>query len=231
MILKRHWPVYLHKKNQSKRILRTKDHHYELVENTEIKRQNDLEVVLTAFVDGIGARGDVVKVRPYTAYNKLLLPGLAVYPTPENISKYARKESDSQEEEHSSPHAQRCVSLLGRLVLGICMNKFNPWVIEKWHIRAALRRASYNVMDDNCIQLPDKPIRGPDLNIQNKEFFVTVTVNNCERARVRCRIHHWAFDPEERLPHVFEHWKLPAEPLFVDEANNQTSTTDTTKAE
>lgn len=231
MILKRRFPVYLHKKNQLPRVLRAKDFIYELVENTELKKHDDFEVVLTAFVDGVGSRGDVVKVRPHMAYNKLLLPGLAVYATPENMAKYARKEVDVDEEVHSSPHAKRCVSLLERLVLAVCMNKFNPWVVEKWHIRAALRRSGYNVMDDNCIQLPDKPIRGPDLDLQNREFFVTITVNNCEKARVRCRLHHWANDPEDRLPHVWEHWKQPAEPLFGEDTNNQMGTTETTNSQ
>lgn len=198
--------------------MKARDFIYDLVENTELRKATDLEVVLTTFVEGIGNRGDIVKVRPHPAYNKLLLPGLAVYKTPENVAKYAQEVTETNHEKHSSPHALRCINLLERLVLQLPMNKHNPWVIERWHIRAAMRRASYHVMDENCIELPEKPITGPNLDIQNKEFFVTVTVNNCEKARVRCRIHHWSNDPDEYLPYVFEHWKLPAEPLFESDA-------------
>lgn len=199
--------------------MRAKDFIYDKVELTELRPHTEsCEVVLTTFVDGLGDRGDVVAVRPYTAYNKLLLPGLAVYKTPENVAKYARKETGVVEKVHSSRHAQRCVNVLESRTLQICMNLHNPWVLEPWHVRVAFRKAGINVLDDSCIQLPDQPITGPNLDIQDGEFFVTVTVNNCEKARVRCRLHHWSNDPEARLPYVFEHWKLPGKPIFESDA-------------
>lgn len=79
-----------------------------MVEDTNIKKQPDVEVVLKQFVSGIGRKGEVVKVRPNFAYNELLLPGLADYPTPENIEKYRPKAGEeSNEEKHSSQFAQR----------------------------------------------------------------------------------------------------------------------------
>jgi large subunit ribosomal protein L9 len=56
---------------------------------------------------GLGKRGDEVSVRPNFAYNKLLLPGLAVYPTPENKTKYLSTEDATSDELHSSPYAER----------------------------------------------------------------------------------------------------------------------------
>lgn len=78
-----------------------------MIEDTNIKRQPDLEVVLTQFVEGIGQKGEIVKLRPNFAYEKLLLPGLAAYCTPENIEKYKAKEGEAIEEKHSSQFAQR----------------------------------------------------------------------------------------------------------------------------
>lgn len=113
--------------------------------------------------------------------------------------------------------------MLSGCTLAVVMNKETPWLIEKWHIKASLRKAGYNVAEET-ITLPETPISGPDLLKQNKEFYVTVTVNDLEKATVKCRIHHWSTDPSERLPYVLDHWKEVAEPLFgtADTEQNQT---------
>lgn len=95
------------------------------------------------------------------------------------------------------------------------MNKDQPWVLEPWHIRASLRKAGCYILKDSSIELPEEKITGPDLAKQNKQFMVTVTINNLEKTRIRCRIHHWSTDPTDRLPYVFEHYKQPAEPMFA----------------
>lgn len=104
--------------------------------------------------------------------------------------------------------------MLQNRVFAIVMNKDHPWVVEPWHIRASLRKCGYLISSDSAIELPAEKITGPDLTIQNKEFFVTVKINNTEKARVRCRIHHWSTNPSERLPYIKEHWYQEAEPLF-----------------
>lgn len=78
-----------------------------MVEDTNIARKPDIEVVLTTFVEGIGQKGEIVKVRPTLAYTKLLLPGLAAYVTPENVEKYKAKAGEVSEQKHSSQFAQR----------------------------------------------------------------------------------------------------------------------------
>lgn len=104
--------------------------------------------------------------------------------------------------------------MLQNRVFAIVMNKDHPWVIEPWHIRASLRKCGYMILSDSAIELPAEKITGPDLTKQNKEFIVTVTVNNAEKAKVRCRIHHWSTNPSDRLPYVLEHWSHSAEPLL-----------------
>lgn len=88
--------------------------------------------------------------------------------------------------------------MLQNMTLAVIMNKDQPWQIEKWHIKASLRKAGYQVREET-IELPERPITGPDLLKQNKDFFVKITINNLEQAEVRCRIHHWSTDPSERL--------------------------------
>lgn len=189
---------------------------YDLVEDTTIRKNPNLEVVLTSFVDGIGNKGDVVSLKRNFAYNNLILNNLAVYKTPEAMNKYTKEETDKVEKLHSSPFAQRTVNMLNILNLAVVMNKNEPWTIEKWHIKASLRKVGYHAPIET-ITLPKEPITGPDLTKEHKEFTVKVTVNNLETAFVKCRIHHWSTEPSERLPYVFEHWKTPSERLFANE--------------
>lgn len=219
MVVKRRWPLFLHKKNGPLKRLKAKNYVYDLVENTDIRPKTaSVEMILTAYVDGIGHAGQLVQMRPSPAYNKLLLPGLAVYNTPANFQKYARDESNAEEEKRFSPAVQRCVDVLQRMTVVVYMDRHNPWVIEPWHIRASLRRCFIHVLDVTCIKLPDQQITGPDMEKENKDFYVTVTINNSAKARVRCRIIHHSNDPDEKLTYEFEHWKLPAEPLFPEDA-------------
>jgi large subunit ribosomal protein L9 len=101
------------------------------------------------------------------------------------------------------------------LNLDISMSKENAWTIEPWHIRVSLRKMGIYVPDEAII-LPKEPITGPDLLKEGKHFYVTVVVNNCERANLKCRIHHWSTDPSDRLPWVHRHWEQASEPLLAE---------------
>lgn len=103
--MKRRWPPGLHKVNGKPKPLRGRHYVYDLVKDTNIEKQPNINVVLTSYVAGFGKAGEQISVKPTIAYNQLLLPGYAVYATPENI-KLHMKESDVKEE-HSSPYAQR----------------------------------------------------------------------------------------------------------------------------
>lgn len=65
---------------------------------------------------------------------------------------------------------------LSRLVLQISMSKTQPWTLEPWHIRTSFRKAGF-VVPEYAITMPPVTIRGPDLSLQEKEFFVTVKVS------------------------------------------------------
>lgn len=55
------------------------------------------------------------------------------------------------------------------------MNKENPWTLQKWHIRTSFRKCGYTVPEE-AITMPDKPIKGPNMDLEDREFYVTVTV-------------------------------------------------------
>lgn len=116
------------------------------------------------------------------------------------------------------------LNYLEKRVFAIVMNKNHPWEIEPWHIRVSLRKAGVYILKESSIELPKFKITGPDLTKQNKEFKVIVTINNKEKAVVRCRIHHWTTDPFDRIPHIVDHWLLDAEPLLGPETPETTDT-------
>ncbi|XP_050675381.1 39S ribosomal protein L9, mitochondrial [Leptidea sinapis] len=217
-ILKRKWPPPLHKKGGKPDKMKSRHFVYELVEDTNVKKQQDMKVILSQFVDGVGNVGDVVSLRPNTAYRKFLLPGLAVYATPENLEKYKSDENKPKvEKSYSSPYVPRTIGCLSRLVLQISMSKTTPWKLEPWHIRTSFRKVGF-VVPEETITMPPQEIQGPDLSLQEKEFYVTVKINNREDVNVRCRIYHWATTALEKLPWVAFHWKKPLEPLFPEQA-------------
>lgn len=56
------------------------------------------------------------------------------------------------------------------------MNKDMPWTLEPWHVKVSFRKSGY-VVPEEAITIP-KEIKGPDMSLENKEFFVIVTVND-----------------------------------------------------
>merc|ERR1711928_37645 len=147
-ILKRKWEPRLDKQNRMPKPLKTKNFVYELVEHVDSKKEPNLELILTHYVEGIGMKGDVVTVRPHFGRRKLLMQGLAVYASSENLKKFADQKSsgDRQELKHSSRFSELTRRELARQVLCVAVNNENPWTIGKWHIRAAFRRADFGFL-------------------------------------------------------------------------------------
>ena len=72
--------------------------------------------------------------------------------------------------------ALQTIRELSKFVLNISMNKENPWTLEPWHIRSAFRKAHVHVPEE-CFTMPEEPIKGPDMNLEGKEFVITITVS------------------------------------------------------
>lgn len=79
----------MHKKGRPPKKLKTREYLYRVVEDTNVVKQPPIQLLLTENVEKFGRKGDIVSVNPYTAYEKLILPGLAAYATPENIKHYS----------------------------------------------------------------------------------------------------------------------------------------------
>jgi len=58
---------------------------------------------------------------------------------------------------------------------------------------------------------PQNKIKGPNLEYENKEFYVQVTLNGKETIKVRCRLHHIGEPNDSSL------WWKPALPIFPED--------------
>jgi len=220
-IVKRKWEPPLSKLEGKTRKLQSRHYIYELVEETSWNKQNDLTLIMTDDVEGIGSKGQVVNVRPYIGRHLLLAANKAIYASPENMTKLKEDMAKGivrSAPKNSSPWAPKTARELSTFILQVYMNMEEPWTLEPWHLRVAFRTANF-VVPDEAITMPIHPISGPDANVENKEFLIKVTINSREEAHVRCRIHHWTDDPDKAFPLPSDHWKYSAEPLFPEEAN------------
>lgn len=73
------------------------------MKDTNTEKLPQIEVILKSYVEGLGNVGDKITVNSNYAYDKLLLRGLAVYATPDNIKKY--ETNSAKEKQYSSAYA------------------------------------------------------------------------------------------------------------------------------
>ncbi|XP_017767669.1 PREDICTED: 39S ribosomal protein L9, mitochondrial [Eufriesea mexicana] len=215
-ILRRKYQVPLYKKYQKYPRLTHKHFIYELVEDTDIKPQKCIDIVLLETIKGVGIKGQKVTVKSQKAYETLILPKLAVYATPENLKKYIIEEQDIDKLSYSSPFIERTINLLAQCYLPIRMSIDIPWTIEKWHVRVSFRVLGYIVPED-AITLPKKTISGPDLSIENKEFYIIVKINNQEEVKVRCKIFHYSSNEQKKIKYDVPLYELPNIPIFAED--------------
>ena len=117
------------------------------------------------------------------AHKELMYPGLAVYASPENLEIYKDIIIPEDAVQFSSKSVQRSYPELSRKVICLKMHDVNPWTVEKWHIRVALRKHGIHVNDDSCISINAQPISGPNMELQGKEFCAKITVSSPHEER------------------------------------------------
>ncbi|XP_043581778.1 39S ribosomal protein L9, mitochondrial [Bombus pyrosoma] len=217
-ILKRMHPVPLHKKYERQPRLTHKHFIYEFIEHSSQRKQKKIDLVLLESVKNIGEKGQKVSVSSQKAYESLILPKLAVYATPENLKKYIIEDIDVQRRlsKYSSQFVEKTISTLSQCYLPVTMSMDNPWTIEKWHVKVAFRNEGY-IVPEYAITLPEKTISGPDLSIENKEFYVIVKINNIEEVKVRCKVHHYTSNSEKVIKYDVPYYLLPSIAIFPED--------------
>ncbi|XP_058809145.1 large ribosomal subunit protein bL9m [Phymastichus coffea] len=214
VILKRKFPVLLHKKGKQPHKMKNRQFIYEVVDNTSLHSPKPIDIILTEYVEGYGEKGDKLSLKPNKAYNEFLLPGLAIYASPENIEKYLVTKKTTQS--YSSLQAPLTIKALEKCCVFVTMSIENPWVIEKWHIKTSMMHSGFEATNES-ITLPEKEISGPNLDYEGKEFYVTVTINKTEQVKVRCRLRHVSLDVSKQLEKAPDWWKIPAKAIFPED--------------
>merc|ERR1719339_644880 len=122
----------------------------------------------------------VVSVPFHLAHPKLLLPGFADYHTEENVEKHKDIILPEDSIINSSASAKEFITFFSKRVFDICLSGSTPWSIEKWHIKASLRKHRVWVSEEQ-IEIPGGKVNGPDLSLENKDFIAVLTINNHEK--------------------------------------------------
>lgn len=192
---------------------------YVCEEETENRKKPNIDVILTQFVEGLGNKWDIVSVRPFYGLSHLIVPGLAMYATPENLKlrEKMRVETADLGPVFSTRTSPVMIRMLKSTIIRLPMNRDEGWTVEPWHLRIALRQAGITVPEE-AIELPETPITGPDYaGKENKVFFATIYVNKVDKGMVPFRIQHVgkAVRVDEGTEVPFE--KLPVEALFPEQ--------------
>lgn len=200
------------------RALRKRNFIYEYDEITELKKKEPFDIILTDVVEGLGNKWDVVSVKPVYGLTQLIVPGLAIYATPDNL---ALREKMIQNKEDLGPVYSSCfvpktMRMLKSLVVRLPMNKEVGWTVEPWHLRMALRQTGVVVPQDS-IQLPETPICGPDIGKENKVFAATILINKADQVPVLFRIQHISRKLSDEVVSDVPYDKLPVEALLPEQ--------------
>ena len=170
---------------------------YEVVETRFPVRP--IKVILLKNTDDYGRRGQIVTVKDaVAARTELLLSGMAVYATEENLAKHADILID-EKNRYSSETVANWMPLLSRRVVPITMYLHSEWTLRPFHVKVGLRKLGVEIPVD-AIEIPEKEIRGGADSLEKlhrKEFIATITINGKDKVPLRCLIHHWSRDQAE----------------------------------
>eukprot|EP00088_Acartia_fossae_P069582 TRINITY_DN9122_c0_g1_i10.p1 TRINITY_DN9122_c0_g1~~TRINITY_DN9122_c0_g1_i10.p1 ORF type:complete len:296 (-),score=43.28 TRINITY_DN9122_c0_g1_i10:66-953(-) len=183
----------------------------------EILPEQSVKVILLRNMDDYGVKGQIITVKSVIANRDLLLPGHAVYHNDENLEKYSDIVIPEETKMFSSDVARKIYSNWSKRCLDVCMSMdVKEWTLERWHVKASLRK--HNLwLTDGQIEIPGGQIKGPNLDLENKEFISVITLNNFDKIKIRCRLHHITSDPLKE-PFYKRAWYIQiAEPIFESE--------------
>ena len=105
----------------------------------------------------------------------MLLPGFAVYASPDNLDRFKDIVIAEDAVSFSSSTVNELVSKLSKMVVPLVMSGQSHWKLEPIHVKFALLSQGVSV-DEKSIVLPEEPIAGPDQTILEKEIGVDIMV-------------------------------------------------------
>ncbi|OAF67115.1 39S ribosomal protein L9, mitochondrial [Intoshia linei] len=144
----------------------------------EVKYGDTMNVLLNCNVEGIGIEGEVVSVDKKLARDLLIPSQQALYTSTENLEKMKIRMSKKKSDDSFkiSENLAKTIRLLECMTLPIPMNGNVDWILNKYHIRIALRRAGVIIPLDK-ISVPDNISTAQDVKIQveiNPKRIITI---------------------------------------------------------
>uniref|UniRef100_A0A3Q3XCR7 Large ribosomal subunit protein bL9m n=1 Tax=Mola mola TaxID=94237 RepID=A0A3Q3XCR7_MOLML len=176
VMVERWWQVPLSKVGSPPRLHPRRHRIYKLVEDTKHASQEKMELILTQTVPKLGGRGDTVFVKKSVGRNKLLLQGLAVYPSPENKQTFAEElrllREGKPEERVQTRTGQLTVEFLKRSKLKINKMPSDEFQLTQEVVCRQFRKRLGVVVPLHALNFPFEPVK--DLG----DYWCEVTVRN-----------------------------------------------------
>ncbi|BFZ14068.1 hypothetical protein BsWGS_17107 [Bradybaena similaris] len=149
-----------------------------------VEYPTEMSCILTDFVEGLGIRGDIVKVERDMFHLELFPANLAVYASPENIQEFEeeRKAKGIEKAENRlGVFARMAMKELNHMTLEIPMNPKTSWTLTKQHVLVAFRLQEVE-LDEDCIMIPEEPIT------EFQDVTVEVLINKLETVKLQAKI-------------------------------------------
>ncbi|KAM9006831.1 39S ribosomal protein L9, mitochondrial [Sarcophilus harrisii] len=180
VIVERWWKVPLAAEGRNPR-LRRRHQVYRLVEDTQHRPKETMELILTQTIEDLGVRGATVSVKKSLGRNKLLPQGLAVYPSPENKKMFEAENQLRQEgkmEKLQTKTGVTTVKFLKKCHLEVGMKNNVKWELNPEIVCRHFFKNLGVVVSPHALKLPEEPIT------RWGEYWCEVTVNGLDTVRV-----------------------------------------------
>ncbi|KAH9495366.1 54S ribosomal protein L9, mitochondrial [Bulinus truncatus] len=149
-----------------------------------VKYPEEMDCLLVQFVEGLGIRGDIVKVKRDLFHDELFPSGLAIYASPDNIRELEEERKAlgiEKPEARLGVQARMAMKELAHMHLEIPLNENVDWALTKEHVKIAFRIQGVELSED-CITLPDEEIK------EFRELVVKVWINGLESVDVKATV-------------------------------------------
>ncbi|XP_034748104.1 39S ribosomal protein L9, mitochondrial isoform X1 [Etheostoma cragini] len=182
VVVERWWQVPLSKVGSPPRLHPRRHRIYKLVEDIKHAPKEKMELILTQTVPKLGGRGDTVFVRKSVGRNKLLLQGLAVYPSPENKQMFAEElrllREGKPEERIQTRTGQLTVEFLKRSKLKILKMPSDEFQLTKEVVRRQFQKKLGVVVPPHALTFPFESVK------DSGDYWCQVTVNGMDTVRI-----------------------------------------------
>uniref|UniRef100_A0A9L0T7D1 Large ribosomal subunit protein bL9m n=1 Tax=Equus caballus TaxID=9796 RepID=A0A9L0T7D1_HORSE len=175
VIVERWWKVPLAGEGRNPHLHR-RHRVYKLVEDTKHRPKDNLELILTQSVEGLGVRGDLVSVKKSVGRNQLLPQGLAVYASPENRKLFEEEKLLRQEgklEKIQTKAGEATVKFLRSCHLEVGMKNNVKWELNPEIVARHFFKNLGVVVAPHALKLPEEPIT------RWGEYWCEVTMVHC----------------------------------------------------